>query len=117
MNLTLFGKTKLKEILPVRLMKTKNLIVIASIISLLVLGCQETYQPITKLRVEKREGKVYYGDAYLEKRDGITLVHLKGSPYEIGYQHGILLKDEIKEEYRDYKEEVKKTIRGKLPKF
>lgn len=98
-------------------MKIKNLIVITSIISLLVLGCQETYQPITKLKVEKRGGKVYYGDAYLEERDGITLVHLKGSPYEIGYQHGILLKDEIKEEYRDYKEEVKKMIRGKLPKF
>ena len=30
------------------------------------------------------------------REEGITIVILKGSPYEIGFQHGSLLKDEIK---------------------
>ena len=35
------------------------------------------------------------GDGYLERIDGQQVLHLKGSPYEIGYQHGVLLRDQI----------------------
>jgi isopenicillin-N N-acyltransferase-like protein len=35
------------------------------------------------------------GQGYLEVVDGQQILHLIGSPYEIGYQHGVLLKDQI----------------------
>jgi isopenicillin-N N-acyltransferase-like protein len=36
------------------------------------------------------------GQGYLERVDGHLVLHVKGSPYEMGYQHGALLKNEIK---------------------
>lgn len=33
--------------------------------------------------------------AYIETVDGATVVHLKGSPYEMGYQHGALLREKV----------------------
>lgn len=36
-----------------------------------------------------------YGKGFLENREGIKVLHLKGSPYERGYQHGVLLYDQI----------------------
>lgn len=38
-----------------------------------------------------REGK-----GYLERVDGQLVLHLKGTPYELGYQHGKLLADRVK---------------------
>jgi isopenicillin-N N-acyltransferase-like protein len=35
------------------------------------------------------------GNGYLEIIDGQQILHLKGNPYEIGYQHGSLLKEQI----------------------
>jgi hypothetical protein len=32
---------------------------------------------------------------WLEERDGIRILHINGSNYEMGYQHGILLKNEV----------------------
>lgn len=37
------------------------------------------------------------GDGWLEKVDGTLVVHLKGTPYEIGYQHGALLKEHVRQ--------------------
>ncbi len=34
-------------------------------------------------------------EGFLEEKQGIKILHLKGKPYERGYQHGTLLKDEI----------------------
>lgn len=51
---------------------------------------------MTENKVIMKNGKLYYGDAWAEKKDYLNILHLKGSPYEIGYQHGILLKEEIK---------------------
>jgi len=47
----------------------------------------------TAVRVEGN--KRYLGDASMENRDGFHILHLKGTPYEIGYQHGVLLKEEV----------------------
>lgn len=33
------------------------------------------------------------GDGWLEEINGYPVLHLKGTPYEMGYQHGALLKD------------------------
>ena len=35
------------------------------------------------------------GKGFIEIIDGQTVLHVKGSPYEMGYQHGYLLKDKI----------------------
>ena len=37
------------------------------------------------------------GDGFLEEIDGYRVLHLKGQPYEMGFQHGALLKDHIQE--------------------
>ncbi|PIU67341.1 MAG: peptidase C45, partial [Armatimonadetes bacterium CG07_land_8_20_14_0_80_40_9] len=34
------------------------------------------------------------GSRYI--REGINVLHLQGSYYEMGYQHGVLLKEQIK---------------------
>ncbi|MBN2311315.1 MAG: hypothetical protein JXR94_20225, partial [Candidatus Hydrogenedentes bacterium] len=34
-------------------------------------------------------------DAYLEEIDGTIVLHLKGTPYEMGYQHGFLARDRV----------------------
>jgi len=35
------------------------------------------------------------GEGYLEEVNGVLVLHVKGSPYEMGYQNGFLLKDDI----------------------
>ena len=37
---------------------------------------------------------------WLEEIDGVKVLHVNGSYYEMGYQYGYLLKDEIEEDYR-----------------
>ncbi len=37
------------------------------------------------------------GQGWLEKIDGYPVLHLKGTPWEMGYQHGALLKDSVRE--------------------
>lgn len=37
----------------------------------------------------------------VETETGLRILHLEGSPYEIGYQHGVLLREEIRERIRD----------------
>jgi hypothetical protein len=37
------------------------------------------------------------GEGYLELVDGYRVLHLKGEPYALGYQHGVLLRAEIQE--------------------
>ncbi|HEY1066008.1 MAG TPA: hypothetical protein VGE52_07855, partial [Pirellulales bacterium] len=33
------------------------------------------------------------GKGWLERVDGLLVLHVEGTPYEMGYQHGRLLKD------------------------
>ena len=41
------------------------------------------------------------GDAWVEERDGLRILHLSGTPYEMGYQHGVLLREEVRARIRD----------------
>jgi len=41
------------------------------------------------------------GQGWLELIDGYPVLHLKGSPYEMGYQHGALLKQSIHENFHN----------------
>ena len=45
------------------------------------------------------------GDGYRFSRDGWTYVHLQGTPEQMGYQHGYLLKDAIEDNLRVYQVE------------
>lgn len=36
------------------------------------------------------------GEGWLERVNGTLVLHLKGSPYEMGYQHGALLKEHVR---------------------
>ena len=60
------------------------------------------YANQAKLEVEIvndfRERKVDGG--WIEERDGVTILHVSGTYYEMGYQHGYLLKDKIEQNYR-----------------
>ena len=49
-----------------------------------------------KDKIQIIDNKKYFKDAWMEKRGDLYVLHLKGSPYEVGYQHGILMKEEIK---------------------
>jgi isopenicillin-N N-acyltransferase like protein len=37
------------------------------------------------------------GKGYLERVDGYPVLHLKGSPEEMGYQHGVLLREQVQQ--------------------
>ena len=50
---------------------------------------------IRSLKPETRDGKVWLGRSWTGKREGLTVVHLKGSPFEIGYAHGVLLEQQM----------------------
>jgi hypothetical protein len=59
------------------------------------------------------------GTGFLELVDGYRVLHLKGTPYEMGYQQGAMLKDDIREQVRflfDVKaRELKLEIAGVKP--
>lgn len=62
---------------------------------------------IANAEVIAREGK-----GYLEKRpDGNLVLHVKGTPYEMGFQHGRLLKEQVSKNLRNIVEN--KTKMGK----
>jgi isopenicillin-N N-acyltransferase like protein len=56
----------------------------------------EVIEAISGLSVIEQGGVRRFGDAWVEKRGADYLLHLSGTPYEMGYQHGILMADEIK---------------------
>ena len=41
-------------------------------------------------------------DGWLEAKDGVKILHVSGSNYEMGFQHGLLLKEEVKENLRAF---------------
>jgi hypothetical protein len=53
------------------------------------------------MSIEERDGVIYFGESKKYKKRGITVIALKGAPYEMGYAHGVLLKDEMKPWFKD----------------
>ena len=58
----------------------------------------------THLEVPNRNNMCSFDNSldggWLEEIDGVSVLHLSGTNYEMGYQHGYLLKDEIEQNYR-----------------
>src|SRR6266542_3417265 len=51
------------------------------------------------------------GQGFLEEVDGYRVLHVKGTPYEMGYQHGALLRDHVRENARFLFEEKAKELK------
>ena len=47
------------------------------------------------LPIEEKDGVIYFGKSNKCTKRAITIISLKGEPYEVGYAHGVLLKDEM----------------------
>jgi len=47
---------------------------------------------------------------WLEERDGVKILHVSGSHYEMGYQHGYLLREECLEDMRAFLDYTTRTI-------
>ena len=56
-------------------------------------------------------GEKVYERGYLEDRNGILVLHLQGSPYEMGYQHGMLTKH-LMEQSKEAFDEAVPPIKG-----
>ncbi len=41
------------------------------------------------------------GEGWLERIDGYPVLHVKGTPFEMGYQHGALLKESVRENLKN----------------
>ena len=66
------------------------LLIIAFVFSFSSPSSQATTEPVRKLIAAEGKG-------YLEKVDGYPVLHLKGTPEEMGFQHGVLLKEAVRQ--------------------
>jgi len=72
-------------------------IVFGTVLTLLLISIVTLACNIQPVKAESRNIIATYGSGYLEDVDGLLVLHVKGSPYEMGYQNGFLLKDRIQE--------------------
>lgn len=70
----------------------------------------ETVRTLKALEKEEKDGCTFLGDANLELRHGLYVLKLAGSPYQMGYQHGALLKDQIRTGAVPYFDEAVENI-------
>ncbi len=52
--------------------------------------------------VKNTEKPAMLHSGWLETRDGIKILHVSGSNYEMGYQHGSILKEEVQQDIRAF---------------
>lgn len=57
------------------------------------------------------------GEGYLETRENQTILHVKGSPYEMGFQHGKLLQEQIARNIATYIDTPQAQGSGKVSDF
>ena len=43
---------------------------------------------------------INYDGGWLEEKDGVRILHISGSNYDMGYQHGELLRDQVQQNLR-----------------
>ena len=63
------------------------------------------------LKPEARGGKIWLGKSWTGQREGLTVIFLKGSPFEMGYAEGVLLQDKM----HTLENEFLKMIQGYVP--
>jgi hypothetical protein len=57
------------------------------------------------------------GNSFLEKQNDQQILHLKGTPYERGYSHGFLLKEQIQRNIAGYIDKLKSPTPGRIEEF
>src|SRR4051812_4825518 len=67
--------------------------------------------PILKLKTVEHDGKVWLGQSWVGRREGLLTVYLKGDPFELGYANGVLLQSQI----HTLEDEFIKMIHGYVP--
>ncbi len=50
---------------------------------------------IMQAKPETRDGKTWLGQSWVSQREGLTIIRLKGSPFDMGYASGVLLQDKM----------------------
>lgn len=48
-----------------------------------------------RLKPETHDGKTWLGKSWMTHREGLLVVHLQGSPFEMGYASGVLLREQM----------------------
>ena len=54
------------------------------------------------MSIEEKDGAIYFGESRKYNKRGVTVVVLKGEPYEMGYARGMMLKSEIRDWVQDF---------------
>jgi isopenicillin-N N-acyltransferase-like protein len=96
------AKTRLKKWLQ-RIFFSAILLVLAGWLAavLVIRHCIATPPPlpqdlsILQLKPETHDGKTWLGRSWVGRREGLTVVFLKGSPFEMGYADGVLMQDKM----------------------
>ena len=66
---------------------------------------QETLAYEHPREIQGDQSRINHGvldDAWLEERDGVTILYVNGSHYQMGYQHGYLLREKVQENVRAF---------------
>ncbi len=66
---------------------------------------------VLKLKPETRDGRVWLGKSWFGHREGLPVVCLKGTPFEIGYANGLLLQPQM----RTLENEFLDMVHGYVP--
>jgi tetratricopeptide (TPR) repeat protein len=66
---------------------------------------------IMQAKLETRDGKTWLGQSWVSQREGLTVVRLKGSAFDMGYASGKLLQAQMK----TLEDEFLAMIRGYVP--
>jgi isopenicillin-N N-acyltransferase like protein len=66
---------------------------------------------ILALKTNQHDGKLWLGQSWVGRRDGLLTVYLKGSPFELGYSSGVLLQPQI----HTLEDEFIKMVHGYVP--
>jgi isopenicillin-N N-acyltransferase-like protein len=66
---------------------------------------------IMSAQPETRDGKTWLGQSWVTKREGLTVIRLKGSPFDMGYASGKLLEKEM----HVLEDEFLAMVRGYVP--
>jgi hypothetical protein len=67
---------------------------------------------IMQLKPEARDGKIWLGKSWVGEREGLTVIYLKGSPFEIGYADGVLMQAKM----HTLENQFLEMIRGYVPR-
>ena len=79
--------------------RTNKSIMIILLIIIILFSNTISTKELIKNEIENKYDKIL-SKASIEIIDNVTILHLNGSYYEMGYQHGNLLKEQVKQNYR-----------------